>query len=461
MKQSFLKNAAYLSAAGLAAKAIGAFYRIPLFSAVGGYGMGLYQMAYPLFCVLLTFSSAGIPAALSRLIAQERARGAENASTLHVSLRLFAVLGIAGTFAMCLLSPWMARLQGDRGLTLCYFALAPSVFLVALIAVLRGYFQGKNDMIPTAVSELVEQIVKAGAGLLLASRFPGDPQRAVAAALFGVTLSELAALAFLAVRRRAERVPVRLEARRASSSAILFAVLPVMAATSLLPLSQTVDSVVIVKLLSRFTPRAVTLYGLYAGGAAALVNLPVSVVYGLAAASVPAVAEATAAGDSREGRRRALFALGVTVLLSSLAAVGLLLFADLAVSILYPALSGEDARTLVLLLRLCALSAVTLSGTDTLAACLTGMGKARRAAGSMLVAVLAKLGLQFVLIGPAFGVAGAAVAANGCYLIAFLLDLVYTVKKDKRRKGYDHSRRSRRREGRSRHCGEECASSGG
>lgn len=129
---------ALLTAGSFLAKGLGALYRIPLTNLLGGYGAGLYQMAYPFFCVLLTFSSAGIPNAFSRMIARETALGRENGGTVRVALKLFALLGLAGTALMCLFAPFMCGLQGDNNLLRCYFALAPSVFLVALIAVLRG-----------------------------------------------------------------------------------------------------------------------------------------------------------------------------------------------------------------------------------------------------------------------------------------------------------------------------------
>ncbi len=440
MKHStFLKSVVLLTAGGLIAKGIGALYRIPLMDLLGGYGMGLYQMSYPLFCVLLTFSSAGIPSAFSRMIARETVRGAEDGTTVKTALKLFALIGAAGTLLMCLFAPHMAALQGDGKLFLCYIALSPSVFLVALIAVLRGYFQGKNNMAPTAVSEVIEQVVKAGAGLILAYRFRHAPALAVACTLLAVTASEAAAMLFLLLRYRREPRARTVRCRRVRGTEILSAAIPVMASSALLPLSQTVDSVMIVRLLSNYSARAVSLYGLFTGGAVALVSLPATVCYGFAAASVPLVARACAQGDEEEGKRRALFSLGLTLLLSLPCAVGLFVLAGPIVSLLYSSLSANDAATLVRLIRLSAVSAMTLAGTDTLAACLAGMGRAKHAALSMLFAVAVKFSLQYVLISsPAFGIDGAAIASNACYLIAFSLDLLYTVKKSKREKAYDN-----------------------
>lgn len=446
MKRSrFLKNVAVISLGALIAKGIGALYRIPLTGILGGYGAGLYQMAYPLFCVLLTFSSAGIPSALSRMVAAETARGRGGEDTVRASLRLFAALGLVGTLVMCLIAPRMSALQGDGNLTPCYLALAPSVFLVAVIAVFRGYFQGKNDMRPTAFSEIVEQVFKAGAGLIFAYRHAGEPAIAVAYTLGAVTLSELAALIYLWLRYRREARRRLLCVPRRTGNDVLKAALPVMAASALLPLSQMFDSIVIVRLLSRYTARAVALYGLFAGAAVSLVNLPATVCYGLVAATVPVVSSCFARGEEEEGRRRAVNALLVTLLLSAPCAIGLFVFARPVVSILYGSLGAEDAHTLVSLIRLCSVSAVTLAGTDTLSACLTGMGRARRAAGAMLAAVVVKFALQFLLVSnPAFSVGGAAIASNVCYLVAFFLDLLYTLRKD-RQVQYDYDRGTRRR----------------
>ena len=443
-KNGLLKSAAVLSLGGILAKGIGALYRIPLSNLLGSYGMGLYQMAYPLFCVLLTFSSAGIPSALARVIARETATGRGSGQTLGTALKLFALLGLCGTALMCLFAPYMSGLQGDGGLLPCYYALAPSVFFVALIAVYRGYFQGKSNMVPTAVSEIAEEAVKSGFGLYFANRFAETPAVAVAYCLLAVTLSELCALVYLMLRSRGEEVRQPLFARRTAPSELLFSALPVMASAALLPLSQAVDSVLLVRLLGR-SERAVSLYGLFSGAAVPLVSLPATVCYGLAAASVPAVSGAFARGNAEEGRSRALRSLCFTLAFAAPCAAGLFFFARPAVSLLYGGLGPAETDTLVLLVKALSVSAASLAGVNTLSACLTGMGRAKQAALSMLAAVLAKFALQFVLV-PRFSAVGAAIAANVCYLVAFLLDLYYTVKK-KRVKKYDHGHRFGNEEG--------------
>lgn len=432
---SYWKGAFLLTAGGLLAKGMGAVYRVLLTNALGGYGMGLYQMAYPLFCLILTFCSTGVPAALARMIAIDHVRGGAE-ETRRAAVRLFFVLGSMGSILMCAAAPLFSSLQRES-LSVCYFALSPSVLFVALLSVLRGYFQGKGDMAPTAVSEILEVAVKSLTGLFFAQLFK-DPMHRAAGALLGVSLSEAAALVLLALHRREPRVHALFAIKR-SEGEIFLRAFPVMAAAAVLPLSNTLDSVILVRLMRRYAEDAVTRYGLFAGAATSLIGLASTACYGLAAAAVPHISSA----ERGEARSRAVTALGATLLLSLPCAAGLFLFAEKIVSLLFPALSAEYASLLVRLVKAHALSAALLPCVETLAACLAGMGRAKCAALSMLAAAACKLGLQFLLVSdPAFGVLGAAISANVCYLIAFFLDLIYTVKKGKE-KAYDNGRKSR------------------
>ncbi len=420
----FIKSAAVMTGGFLIAKAIGAFYRISLTGILGGYGIGLYQMAYPLFLLFLTFSSAGIPSALSRVVAAESAHGRETAGHMKTAIRLFASIGLSGALMMCAVAALMSGLQGDRNLTVCYLALAPSVFFVALVSVLRGYFQGRNDMLPTAFSEVVEQAVKAGFGFF-AVRMTGDPVRGAMLALLGVSLSELVALVYLFSRYKGERKIRTL--RKVNGYSLFRSVLPVMAAAALLPLSRTVDSIVVVRLMARYSERAVSMYGLYTGGVMSLVDLPASLTGGFVAAAIPLVSASASRGDEEGAKKNAALALLFTFAISVPCALGLFAFASPVVRLLYANLSESELNTVVALVRLSSVSAVSLAAVNTLAACLTGMGRAKYAARAMFVAITVKLLLQILLVSdPALSVGGAAIATNACYLVAFFLDSLYT-----------------------------------
>ena len=130
-EKSFLKNAAIIAGGGFIAKILGALYRIPLTNLIGGEGIGLYQLAYPFYCLLLTVSATGIPSSIAALEASESAKGEQGKEVFSSAVKLFAVVGLVGTVLMILFSPFLSFLQGERGLVWGSLCLAPSVFLVS------------------------------------------------------------------------------------------------------------------------------------------------------------------------------------------------------------------------------------------------------------------------------------------------------------------------------------------
>ena len=433
-KGSFIKGAAIIAGGGFLAKVIGALYRIPLTNLIGGYGLGLYQMVYPVYCLLLTVSATGIPSSIAKLTAERISKGQGDKPLFSTALKLFLWIGLTGTLLMAAIAPLLARAQDCTQITAGYFTLAPSVFLVSAISVFRGWFQGKNDMLPTALSEVSEQLVKVAFGLLFAYIFREEVEKAVVFLLLAVSLSELFAFALMFVLYK--RVPAPLKPQegggRVAFKSVLRLSVPVTLSSMLLPLSGLLDSVLAVRLLGKYAENAVTLYGLFSGGAVTVINLPVSVCYGIAAASVPSVATAKAeaeTGKKTSVKKRLFFSLGITVLIAAPAAIALYFFAAPAVKIIYRSLSGDELSILIELVKTFALSALTLSCVQTLSACLTAQGKPQYAAISMAIAVAVKtVAYCFFLQNPDISVFGLAHATNLCYLIAFLLDLLYNLR---------------------------------
>ena len=301
-------------------------------------------------------------------------------------------------------------------------------------------------MLPTATSEITEQVVKVGFGLLFAYLFRANVQRAVVFLLLAVSLSELTALflmLFLFRRDTSAAISDKTE-EKISAKSVLKLSIPVTFSSIILPLSGLLDSVLVPRFLGAYSTNAVTLFGLFSGGAVTVINLPVSICYGIAAASVPAVATAVARKGRGTGRdkaasprKRIAYSLFVTVAVALPSAVGLFLFAAPAAKIIFRSLSGEELRILIDLIRVFSVSALTLSCVQTLSACLTAQGKPQYAALSMLIGVTVKTGLYvWWLQSPKISVFGLAHATNVCYLVAFLLNLVYNliVSKEKRKR---------------------------
>ena len=447
-KRSFLKGAALIATGGLLAKIIGALYRIPLTNLIGGHGIGLYQLVYPVYCLLLTVSATGIPSSIAKLTAEKIGRGESDKPLFKTALRLFLWIGLIGSLLMVALAPLLASLQGSREVMGGYFTLAPSVLLVSAISVLRGWFQGRNDMFPTAISEVIEQAVKVAFGLLFAYIFRDNIPKAVVFLLLSVSISELVALIVMIMLYKLSpaRKEKGKEGGRVAVKSILHTSIPVTLSALLIPFSTLIDSILAVRLLGGYAPDPVALYGLFSGGAVTVINLPVSICYGIAAASIPAVATAKAQAEDKgqdektekngkktSVRKKVLFSLGITLLVSIPAAFGLYYFAEPVSRMIFRSLKGEELQTLVALIKTFAISAFTLSCTQTLSACLTAQGKPQYAAISMAIAMTVKTAVYAILLqNQEISVFGLAYATNIGYLVAFLLNFVYNLKVSKR-----------------------------
>lgn len=236
--QSFLAGAAIISIGGFVSKILGAIYRIPLTDVLGGEGMGIYQMVYPLYCILLTVSASGIPTGISRLISSGKGYGAESQA-----FRLYGAIGVIGTLLMFLLAEPLAALQGEPAIAPCCRLLCPSVFFVSLLSVVRGYFQGRGNMLPTATTEILEQLIKVGAGVALSWYFRENLTLAVSSTLLAVTLSEALSTGIAAVwyfKKRSRR-PLYSEPAVPVKSILRFTV-PLTLTAIALPLSQLAES---------------------------------------------------------------------------------------------------------------------------------------------------------------------------------------------------------------------------
>ena len=200
----FLGGAALLTAAVAVSKLLGALYKIPLGNLLGSRGMGCFQAAYNVYGVLLTLSTAGLPLAMSRLIAQSRGRPRRQRRIFHVALALFLALGLVGSGVMLTFPRQLAGLLHNELAAPSIRVLAPALLAVCLLSAIRGYTQGQGQMLPTAVSQVVESAGKLVVGLgltwyLLTVRGV-SPEIGAAGAMAGVTVGSLLALLVLALR---------------------------------------------------------------------------------------------------------------------------------------------------------------------------------------------------------------------------------------------------------------------
>ena len=201
-RQSVLVGAIILAVGGLIAKLFGALYKIPLTNILGANGMGLYYLVFPLYGLLLVIISSGVGLAVSRLVSLERYNHNKfnELKIFKVALLYVFVLSLLFALVLVLFSEQIALLQGNANAKIGYLAIAPSICFASVIAVIRGFFQGQENMIPLLVNNVIEQIVKLVSGLILANLFLYKGITfAVFGAILGVTISEFFSLVFIVV----------------------------------------------------------------------------------------------------------------------------------------------------------------------------------------------------------------------------------------------------------------------
>ncbi len=171
--KSFVKGAIILGVASLIVKLIGAGFKIPMTYLIDDDGMGLFNVAYQIYTFMFIVATAGFPVAISKMVAESLAREDERDAkrVFQTSFSLLVVIGLAGSIILFAFAHQLANLVAIPDAELGIKAISPAVFFVSMASALRGYFQGRQNMYPTAFSEVIESTGKMAIGLILASLF--------------------------------------------------------------------------------------------------------------------------------------------------------------------------------------------------------------------------------------------------------------------------------------------------
>ena len=171
----FMQGALVLGIASLIVKIIGAVFKIPLINLIGDDGSGYFNVAYQIYTFMFIVATAGFPIAISKMVAESMARNDETYAkrVFQTAISFLAVIGLAGSIILFVFAKQLAGLVGIPDAELGIKAISPAVFFVSLASSMRGYFQGRQNMFPTAGSEVIESSGKMVIGLLMASFFMG------------------------------------------------------------------------------------------------------------------------------------------------------------------------------------------------------------------------------------------------------------------------------------------------
>ena len=423
-KISVIKGAIVVSSAGLIAKILGALYRIPLTNILQADGLGVYQTVFPIYALLLTLSSSGIPSAISKLISS----GEPADKVLAKALSIFLPLGLIGTTILCLLSVPLSSFQGIPEAKYAYIALSPAVTFVSAIACARGYFQGGSDMFPTAASQIVEQAGKLTVGLFLCYLFRADYALAGAAACFGVTISEIIATAYLFFRLKKDNVRYKTKEINYSARKIVSTVFPITLSALLLPIARVFDSFTIINVIGKYSLQAAALYGLYTGSVESVIGVPVALCYGAAISALPQISSAAAKNDCKSAKSKIVEAIAVTIFPASLFSGVIAIFSPLITRILFGGFTTADAIIVSKLLSYSAINVCLLSLVQTSSAILIGLNKPYASCLFLGFGLIVKAVVEIIFLNiPEINIFGALYSDISCYLIAIFGELLYII----------------------------------
>lgn len=430
-KRNILLSAGILGLGTFFVKFIGAIYRIPLTNILKSDGIGLYQMVFPVYALLLDFSGASVPSALSKLIAEKGENSYIYAKKyLLKCIKFFGVVGILATSFILSFSKVISRAQGNENAKFAYLFLAPAIFFVCIISCYRGAFQGLKDMKPTAISQIIEQVVKVVLGLLLATFFISNTPLAVGGATLAITVSEICAVIYLAFlwKKREKKYFFQngkeiseINEKELSIKTILKAVIPITLIGITMPFSQVIDSFLIVNLLKN-TNNATGIYGIYSGVSLTIINLPISICHGLAVATVPSVSSAKDTFDRRDKEK---YLIKITLIISLIASVFVLFLSKPLVNILFSSLPSEDKNLAIKLIKTLSVVIVLLSLLQTQNSIFIANGKYYVPLITMFISVVVKSILEYFLIKNQYlNIFGGAISLITCYFIANLLNFI-------------------------------------
>ncbi|MCR2802659.1 stage V sporulation protein B [Paenibacillus soyae] len=427
-KQTFIKGAMILLAAGIVNRLLGFVPRIALPRIIGAEGVGLYQLAYPFLIVLLTIITGGIPLAIAKWIAEAESQG-DHKRVKHIfrtAMALTVSIAVIMTAAMLLFAPFIIKhVLPDARVYRAFLMMSPLLIIIGVSSVYRGYFQGKQNMIPSALSSLVETIVRIIGTLIFAYLLlPYGLEWAAAGAMLGVVAGEIGGLLVLLWKygrdktrkasKEAEGGASSLEEDQEKHPSVLRRLLglsiPVTGSKLVGSLSYLLESIFTARSLAAagiITGIATAQYGALQGMIIPLLLLPTALTYSLAVSLVPSLSEAAARNDKPLIHKRLHQSMRIALVSGAPFAVVMGLFAEPLCRIVY------DHPEYAPMLQMMAPVALFIYLQAPLQAALQALNKPGTALLNTFIGAAVKLVLIVQLTSkPELGIYGAIIAIN-------------------------------------------------
>lgn len=437
-EESFVRGAFVLMLAGTVSKFLGAFYRMPLARIIGDEGMGLYEMAYPIYSLMLIMAVAGFPVAISKMVSEKRA-GYDFEQEKVVFCSALLILSLTGIFFSLFLynfaEPIAVNIIGDYRVLYPLKIISPAIFIVSIMSGFRGYFQGMKRMTPTAISQVTEQFFRVATMLFFGYIYgqagveygaAGATLGAVVGALFGFLL-----LLVLFIREKGLGYVILLFFSRIFVSSVLKSfhslvrlfkiAIPFSLGALVMPLMQTVDAAVVperLKLIGYSVSEATSLYGHLSGMALRIISLPTIFTLALGTSLIPILSAYQVKGNYPKIYDNVAKAIRLTLLIGIPSSLGILILAYDMTELMF------GYREAGAPLRVMSFASLFLCLQQVTAFILQGLGYYKKPVLNLFAGAVLNFILNYNLTAyPPLEIMGAAIGTGSGFILASVLNL--------------------------------------
>lgn len=414
---NFLVQGSILAAAGIIVRLIGLLYKIPMIRIFGPEGNGYYNTAYEIYNIGLILSSYSLPLAMSKLITARRAKGQyQDVRRVFLSgMTLSATAGGIMTLILLFGGDWItANLYRSPNTALPLKVLAPTIFVFSIMGVIRGYFQGQGNMIPTSISQIIEQVVNAVVSIaaswyfmiLFASR-PNASAYGASGGTLGTLMGAVAALVFLTVimvrfRRQNKELLTRPQSAPVESwshvyLALLLTLTPIILSQFVYQLSGSVDSSMFGQIMDSkglTESERASLLGIYGGEYRLLSNVPVAIASSLGASMIPSIVHSRTQGHHDEVQYKIRMTIKFNMLIAIPCAVGMCVLSGPIMQLIF----HDSSKLAADLMRIGAFAVVFFSLSTVTNSVLQGIDLMRKSVTHSAISLVIHIGLVYLML---------------------------------------------------------------
>ncbi|CUU45189.1 MULTISPECIES: putative polysaccharide biosynthesis protein [Clostridium] len=428
-KQSLIRGSIILGVAGILTRFLGLFFRWPLIMLIGDEGIGYYQMSYPLYMFFIAMAS-GVPVAISKMISEKNATNDIYGSfeVMKESAILMTIIGTGTTLALFFFAkPIVSFLKWDSKAYYSLIGISFAPIVISFVTIFRGFFQGLQNMTPSAISQIIEQIGRVIFGVGLAVfLLPRGIEYSAGGAAFGATAGAVLGGAYLYSNYK--RVKKRYAIKRIKSNpeilnTILKIAIPISLGTTVSSIMNLIDSILVPQKLldAGFTNvQSTVLYAQLTGKASVIVNIPLTLSMAICTSLIPIIAENFILKKQKELKSKIDASMKMASVIAIPCTFGLFFLAEPVMKFIFPGrFEGIE------ILKYLSLTIPFIIITQTTTAILQGTGHYIKPVINLLIGCLIKIVLTWVLVPmQMFNIYGAVLASFGAYLTVSILNIM-------------------------------------